>query len=478
MNKKLNLNGVHVIRHGEHNIVVDAESGSLHLFDEASVKALEEIEHAGGLLEVARRSSRIGEEVWDEIAVLIEGGLLYAPNPGMVEQRIPAGIKSLCLNIAHDCNLVCSYCFASQGDFGGGRSVMSPEIGRQAVDFLILNSGERELLELDFFGGEPLMGWETVRSVVAYALEQGPRQGKRFKFSLTTNGVLLTDEVIAFLLEHQVSVVLSLDGRKDINDRMRPFEGGASSYDRIVPRFLTLARATDDYVIRGTYTRHNLDFSRDVEHFLDLGFRHISVEPVVCSETQAYGLRKEDVPRIRQEYERLADVWLEHRRNGDPFDYFHFNVNIDGGPCIYKRVAACGAGFEYLAVTPQGELYPCHQFVGQDDTRMGTVHDGLTEGALTESFRSCHVFSKSECNVCWAKYYCSGGCHANNQEFNGTISRPYDLGCTLHKTRLELALYVQVQSKLEGLTAVRGKNDQFRGADTQIYDKILTIMKK
>ena len=348
------------------------------------------------------------------------------------------------------CNLRCGYCFAGSGNFGGDRSVMSAEVGRQAIDFLIAHSGARINSEIDFFGGEPLLNFSVVKEIVAYGKQQAALQGKKFKFTLTTNAVLLDESVIAYLNENNISVVLSLDGRPQVHDRMRPDCGGGGSYAQVRPRISRLveSRNNEGYYVRGTYTKLNPDFDADVLHMADLGYRQLSVEPVVGN-GEDYAFTAEDLPALYAAYDRLTEAYLSRKREGRPFNFFHFNVDINHGPCVAKRLSGCGAGHEYFAVTPAGDLYPCHQFVGREEFKMGDVWQGMVKKDLSLKFRRNHIFNKEECSGCWARYYCSGGCHANAQAFHNDITKPYQLGCELQKYRLECALYIQVKQALD-----------------------------
>jgi uncharacterized protein len=348
--------------------------------------------------------------------------------------------------VAHDCNLRCAYCFASTGDFQGGRELMPLEVAKAAVDFLIRASKHRRQLEIDFFGGEPLLNWDVVRETVLYAKQEAEKHGKVFRFTITTNGLGLNQEIEDFINEHMYNVVLSLDGRKEVNDHLRYTVGRRGSvYDTVVPKYqrLVQGRGSKSYYVRGTFTAHNLDFSADVAHLSDLGFEQISVEPVVTSEAEEWALGEEHVPRILEEYERLADLYLERRDSGQPFNFFHFNVELKKGPCLYKRLSGCGAGYEYLAVTPKGELFPCHQFVGQEDYVLGSVWEGITNHDLPLQFKDAHVLNNPICRECWAKYYCSGGCPKNNVEVAGDFQGVDELSCILEKKRLECAFYIQ-----------------------------------
>ena len=354
-------------------------------------------------------------------------------------------VKALCLHIAHDCNLACKYCFAEEGEYHGRRALMSLEVGKKALDFLIEHSGNRRNLEVDFFGGEPLMNWQVVKDLVVYGRELEKQYDKHFRFTVTTNGVLLNDEIQEFINQEMDNVVLSLDGRKEVNDRMRPFRNGAGSYDLIVPKFQKLAesRNQEKYYIRGTFTRNNLDFSKDILHFADLGFTQISIEPVVGEDTDPYAIQEADLPQIFAEYDKLAKIMVERKRAGQGFQFFHFMIDLEGGPCVAKRLSGCGSGTEYLAVTPWGDLYPCHQFVGDEKFRMGTVEEGILRPEIAEDFRSCSVYSKEECRHCFARFYCSGGCMANAYKFKGSLHETYPVGCEMERKRVECAIMIQ-----------------------------------
>ncbi len=444
---KLYIEGIHIIEKMGINIVLDIESNSTHVFDTESLEVLKKIiENEGDISSLVLDADQ--NEILAELLSLKEQGMLFTVPIGEIPPMNFQGVKSICLNVAHDCNLACAYCFASQGDFGGKPCLMSLETGRKAVDFLIQNSGTRKLLEMDFFGGEPLMAMDTVKEVVRYGHEQAAKHGKFFKFSLTTNGVLLDEETRNYIVDNKISLVLSLDGRKDVNDRVRYTKNHKPSYDLIVPSYLELAKKTTDYVVRGTYTKHNLDFTEDIKSFEALGFEHLSIEPVVCSEDTDFTLEETDLPRIRKEYEQLAAYYLERYKAGHPIDFFHFNVDLSAGPCIYKRISACGAGFDYLAITPEGDIYPCHQFVGQEEFKMGNLDQGIVDLECSKNFQKTNIFTKEACQNCWAKYFCSGGCHANAQEFNKDINKPYKLGCEIQKIRLEMAIFVQVMVSL------------------------------
>ena len=448
------------------NIVVDVNGGAVHVVDEITFDVLDyyELDDAE---KIAKKLPKYTldeiKETFDEIKNLVEDGLLYSPDNYLdidaFKNREPV-VKAMCLHIAHDCNLKCKYCFASQGDFGGAKSIMSFEVGKKALEYLVDNSGSRKNLEVDFFGGEPLMNFEVVKQLVEYGNELAKEKGKNFRFTITTNGVLLDDEIIDYVNEHMHNVVLSLDGRKSINDDMRPTLNDKGSYDIIVPKFQKLIEKRKDkyYYVRGTFTRDNMDFSKDVLHFKDLGFDLTSVEPVVGDESNPYALREEDLPKILDEYEKLAVEYSKMRVNNEPFRFFHFMVDLSQGPCVIKRMTGCGAGNEYLAITPEGDIYPCHQFVGQEEFKMGNVMADKVElpKEMQETFKEAHIYAKDECSKCWAKFYCSGGCHANAFNFNNDILKPYDLGCQMQKKRLECALMVEAsvmmkQDELEPL---------------------------
>jgi len=353
--------------------------------------------------------------------------------------------KALCLHIAHDCNLACKYCFAEEGEYHGRRAFMSFEVGKAALDFLVENSGSRKNLEVDFFGGEPTMNWEVVKQLTAYGRSIEKKHNKRFRFTLTTNGVLLNDEIANFANKEMSNVVLSIDGRKKTHDFMRPFRNGAGSYDLIVPKYVKLANQRNqmDYYVRGTFTAYNKDFSKDVLHLADLGFKQISAEPVVCENKEDYALHEEDLPQLFEEYDKLAREMVKRHKEGNGFNFFHFMLDLSGGPCVAKRLVGCGSGTEYLAVTPWGDIYPCHQFVGQEEFIMGTVFEGITHPEITERFKVCNVYAKPNCQNCFAKYYCSGGCAANAYNFTGDLNGQYKIGCELEKKRVECSIMLK-----------------------------------
>lgn len=354
-------------------------------------------------------------------------------------------VKALCLHIAHDCNLACQYCFAGEGEYQGDRALMSYEVGKKALDFLIQNSGSRTNLEVDFFGGEPLMNFQVVKDLVKYGREQEKLHNKNFRFTLTTNGVLLNDDVMEFANKEMSNVVLSIDGRKEVHDFMRPSRNGKGSYDLILPKFKKLAESRNqtNYYVRGTFTHNNLDFSEDVKHLAELGFKQISVEPVVSLPEEPYAIKEEDIPFICEQYDKLAQYMIEKKKEGKAFNFFHFMIDLAGGPCVAKRLSGCGSGTEYLAVTPWGDLYPCHQFVGETEFLMGNVFDGITRTDIRDEFKCCNIYAKEKCKECFARYYCSGGCAANSYKFHGKINDAYDVGCELQRKRVECAIMLK-----------------------------------
>lgn len=388
-------------------------------------------------------------EAVEEILELRDAGMLFTED--IYEKYIAdfgereTVVKALCLHIAHDCNLACQYCFAEEGEYHGRRALMSFEVGKKALDFLVANSGNRVNLEVDFFGGEPLLNWDVVKRLVEYGRSIEKEHHKKFRFTLTTNGVLLNDDILEFVNREMGNIVLSIDGRKEVNDRMRPHRGGQGSYEEIVPKFRKVAESREqmNYYVRGTYTRYNPDFAEDVKHLADLGFEQISVEPVVAGPADDYALREEDVPALLAEYDKLALEYLKRRKEGKAFNFFHFMIDLEGGPCVAKRLSGCGSGNEYLAVTPWGDFYPCHQFVGNEEFLMGNVEDGITRPDIRDNFKNCNVYTKEKCRDCFAKFYCSGGCAANSYQFHGNIHDVYDLGCQLQRKRIECAIMIK-----------------------------------
>ena len=395
-------------------------------------------------------------ECYDQVTELKDQGRLFtpdtfAPMAGQLKQKTAGVVKALCLHVAHTCNLNCSYCFASQGKYHGERAIMSFEVGKQALDFLVANSGTRKNLEVDFFGGEPLMNFDVVKRLVAYARSIEKEHNKNFRFTLTTNGVLIDDDVIDFANRECSNVVLSLDGRKEVHDRFRVDYAGNGSWEKIVPKFqkLVAARGGKNYYMRGTFTHLNPDFLKDIQVMLDLGFNELSMEPVVCAADDPMALTEEDKPIVLEQYEKLAELMLQRRREGRPFTFYHYMIDLTGGPCIYKRISGCGSGTEYMAVTPWGDLYPCHQFVGEEKFRLGNVWDGVTNTAVQEDFASCNVYARPECNDCWARLYCSGGCAANAYHATGSVRGVYKYGCDLFRKRMECAIMLEAAKALE-----------------------------
>ncbi|MGN0536905.1 MAG: thioether cross-link-forming SCIFF peptide maturase [Acutalibacteraceae bacterium] len=448
---------IHKYKLNGYNICLDVHSGAVHLLDDASYDLLDCFEESQTIPSELPQNVRealcgkySAEELTDayaELRTLYEDGMLFSSDDyeQFSNMMTKAPIKALCLNIAHDCNLRCKYCFASTGEYGKGRCLMPIEVGKKAIDFLIENSGTRHNLELDFFGGEPLMNFELVKEVVAYARSKEKQYNKNFRFTITTNGMLLTDDKIDFINREMSNCVLSLDGRKEVNDRLRVTASGHGSYDIIVPKFqkLVASRGDKDYYVRGTFTRFNEDFTEDVKHIRSLGFDQISVEPVVSDPLLDYSIKYEDLPRVFEEYERLANTLIEDRKNGDFYNFFHFMIDLNQGPCAIKRLRGCGCGNEYVCITPSGDIYPCHQFDGNDDFLMGNIMDGTFDSAMKERFAKANVYSKSNCKDCWAKFYCSGGCNANNYQYQGDILKSHTLSCELQKKRLECAIMMK-----------------------------------
>ncbi len=444
---------VHQYKNNGYNIVLDVNSGAIHVVDDVTydVIALWEDHTREEIVEQLRSDYAEADitEAMEEVAELEKDEALFTKDEYedyIIDfKKRPTVVKALCLHIAHDCNLACRYCFAEEGEYHGRRALMSYEVGKAALDFLIANSGSRRNLEVDFFGGEPTLNFQVVKDLVAYGREQEKLHDKNFRFTLTTNGVLLNDEIMEFANKEMANVVLSIDGRKEVNDRMRPFRNGSGSYDLIVPKFrkFTDSRKQTNYYVRGTFTHNNLDFSQDVLHLADLGFKQISVEPVVAQETDDYAIREEDLPQLFEEYDKLAAEMVKRHKHGDDFNFFHFMIDLEGGPCVAKRLSGCGSGTEYLAVTPWGDLYPCHQFVGNEKFLMGNVTDGVTNTAIRDEFKSCNVYAKEKCRNCFARFYCSGGCAANSYNFHGDIHNAYDIGCALQKKRVECAIMIK-----------------------------------
>ena len=452
---------VHQYKLNGYDIVLDTASGSVHLVDDVAYDIIEMYKSRTPDEICAAVCAKYPEvtredvlECLDDIAALEAAHKLFTPDDyeelaGEYKERSKV-IKALCLHVAHTCNLNCSYCFASQGKYHGERALMSFEVGRRALDFLVENSGTRRNLEVDFFGGEPLMNWQVVKDLVAYARSIEKDAGKNFRFTLTTNGVLLDDEVTEFCNREMHNVVLSLDGRKEVNDRFRVDVAGNGSYERIVPNFqrFVAARGDKSYYMRGTYTHYNPDFTNDLFHMADLGFTELSMEPVVCAPGDPCALTEEDFPVLCEQYELLAKEMLRRRREGRPITFYHYMIDLKHGPCIYKRVSGCGSGTEYMAVTPWGELFPCHQFVGDPKYSLGNIWDGVTNTAAQDEFRHCNAYSRPDCKDCWARLYCSGGCAANSYHATGSIGGVYEYGCRLFKKRIECAIMLQAAMEL------------------------------
>ena len=457
---------IHQYINNGYHIVLDVNSGSVHVVDPVVYDAVQlvsqripEMEAPAALPSDVKEEVRVClkdryslediEEALEEIGQLIEAEQLLTKDiyrDFVVDfKKRKTVVKALCLHIAHDCNLACRYCFAEEGEYHGRRALMSYEVGKKALDFLIANSGNREHLEVDFFGGEPLMNWDVVKRLVEYGRSQEEAHHKKFRFTLTTNGVLLNDEVMEFCNREMSNVVLSLDGRKDVNDKMRPFRNGSGSYDLIVPKFQKFAdsRKQMNYYVRGTFTRNNLDFADDVLHYADLGFEQMSMEPVVADPSEDYAIKEEDIPAILKEYDRLALEYIKRKKEGRGFNFFLFMLDLKAGPCVAKRMAGCGSGTEYLAVTPWGDLYPCHQFVGNEKFLMGNVDTGVVNTDIRDEFKTCNVYAKPGCKDCFARFYCSGGCSANAYNFSGSINGAYDIGCEMQKKRIECAIMIK-----------------------------------
>ena len=448
---------VHQYKLNGYNIILDTASGSVHAVDEVAYDIIEMYKTSSEAEIISAITAKYADvtkddvlECIDDVKALEDAGKLYSKDEyeelACNYKNNSKVIKALCLHVAHTCNLNCSYCFASQGKYQGDRAIMSYEVGKRAFDFLIENSGSRRNLEVDFFGGEPLMNWDVVKKLVAYARSIEKEHNKNFRFTLTTNGLLIDDEVIDFLNKEMSNVVLSLDGRRDVHDLFRKDYAGNGSYDKIVPKFKKLveARQGKDYYVRGTFTHNNVDFTNDIFHMADLGFTELSMEPVVCAPTDPCALTPEDMPKIFEQYEILAKEMLKRKKEGRPFTFYHYMLDLKNGPCIYKRITGCGSGTEYMAVTPWGELFPCHQFVGDPKYSLGNIYDGVTNVEIQEGFRSCNAYARPECADCWARLYCSGGCAANSYHATGSINGIYEYGCELFKKRIECAVMMQV----------------------------------
>ncbi len=456
---------IHQYKLGGYNIVLDICSGGVHVVDEVAYEIISVFEGKSKEEVVALMEEKFSSrkdittndilECYEQVEGLKQSGKLFAPDTfkpmaNSLKEKTAGVVKALCLHIAHTCNLNCSYCFASQGKYHGERAIMSYEVGKRALDFLVENSGTRKNLEVDFFGGEPLMNFDVVKQLVAYARSIEKAKGKNFRFTLTTNGILVDDDVIDWANRECSNVVLSLDGRKEIHDRYRVDYAGNGSWDKIVPKFQKFveARGGKNYYMRGTFTHNNPDFLKDVQQMLDLGFRELSMEPVVCAPDEPSALTEDDLSVVMQQYEALAELMLEHDKKKDPFTFYHYMIDLTGGPCIYKRISGCGSGTEYMAVTPWGDLYPCHQFVGDEKFKLGDIYTGVTNTDIQKQFAACNVYAHPECNDCWARLYCSGGCAANAYHSTGSVTGVYEDGCKLFRKRMECAIMVAIARAL------------------------------
>lgn len=442
-------------------ILLDTNSGGVHVIDDVTFDLLDhaeppfEKECPKNVMDILKENYTEEEikEAYADILELYDNKLLYSDDVygDYSKTVVESPIKAMCLHISHDCNLRCKYCFASTGDFGKGRKLMPFEVGKAAIDFLLEKSVGRENLEVDFFGGEPLMNFDVVKQIVEYARSKEEEYHKNFRFTITTNGMLLDDDTIDYINKEMYNVVLSIDGRKEVNDRMRVRVDGSGCYDRILPKFKKLVdgRGDKEYYVRGTYTKYNLDFSEDVMHLYEAGFDEISVEPVIESPEEAYAITEEDLDQIYAEYDKLVDRIGAIRKSGKHINFFHFMIDLDQGPCVIKRLRGCGSGNEYVSITPDGDIYPCHQFVGHDEYKMGNIEEGTFNNDIKKEFAGCHVYSKPACQECWARFYCSGGCNANNFVFNGDIHKAYELSCKIQRKRIECAILMKVLEQLE-----------------------------
>lgn len=458
---------IHSYKMKGYNIIIDQNSGCVHSVDEVAYDIINMFEtepkekiKAFILDKYSKRDDVTPEDIdlcFEDIEALIKDGRIFAKdafeNSALDFKKRQGVLKAICLHVAHDCNLACKYCFAGKGEYDGPKGLMSFETGKRALDFLVEKSGTRKNLEVDFFGGEPLLNWEVCKKLVEYGRSIEKEHGKNFRFTLTTNGVLVNDEVIDFCNREMGNVVLSLDGRKETHDRLRTTCNGKGSYDLIVDKFKKFANARNqaDYYMRGTYTHYNTDFSKDIIHMADLGFKELSIEPVVSDPTEPYALKENDLPILKEQYEILADEMLRRYRNGNGFTFYHYMIDLNSGPCIVKRISGCGVGTEYMAVTPSGELYPCHQFVGDEKFLLGDIWKGVTNTAILDEFKGCNVYSHPECKDCFAKLYCSGGCAANAYHTTGSVNGIYEFGCELHRKRIECAIMLKVAEAEENL---------------------------
>ncbi len=455
---------IHQFKQCGHNIVLDICSGAVHVVDDIAydiISLFSDNSKDHIVKTIKAKYNHVAEkeilDCYDQINDIAKDGKLFSEDTfeGMattLKDKTAGVIKALCIHIAHTCNLNCEYCFASQGKYHGERAIMSFEVGKRALDFLVENSGSRRNLEVDFFGGEPLMNFEVVKQMVAYARSIEKEKGKNFRFTLTTNGLLIDDDVIEFANKEMSNVVLSLDGRKEIHDRFRVDYNGKGSFDKIVPKFqkLVKARNNKNYYMRGTFTHANPDFLEDIKEMLSLGFTELSMEPVVCAAGDPSELTLDDLPIVMEQYEKLVELMLQKDKEGAPFTFYHYMIDLNDGPCIYKRISGCGSGTEYMAVTPWGDLYPCHQFVGEEKFKLGDIWNGVENTAVQNEFKSCNVYAREECRTCWARLYCSGGCAANAYHSTGSVTGVYKYGCELFKKRMECAIAVAVSRQLGG----------------------------
>ncbi|MDD6490215.1 MAG: thioether cross-link-forming SCIFF peptide maturase [Clostridia bacterium] len=461
---------IHKYKLGGYNICLDVHSGAVHVLDDIAYDILDYCDENMSEQPPEKMYTELTSkydkddltETYQALYELYQNGQLFSPDDyeQFADMMTKAPIKSMCINISHDCNLRCEYCFAAKGDFGQGRCLMSFETAKKAIDFIIANSGTRHNLEVDFFGGEPLMNFDVVKKTVEYARSIEKQHNKNFRFTITTNGLLLDDEKIDYINKEMSNVVLSLDGRKEVNDRLRVTPNGKGSYDTIVPKYqkLVASRGDKDYYVRGTFTKYNLDFTNDVMQMKNLGFEQLSIEPVVSDPNLNYSIKNEDLPAVFNEYEHLADTIIESRRKGDYFNFFHFMIDLNQGPCAIKRLRGCGCGNEYVAVTPQGDIYPCHQFVGHEEYKMGNLNDGTFNNDMKLMFAKANVYSKENCKNCWAKFYCSGGCNANNFQYEGNILKSHKTSCELEKKRLECA--IMIKAALADMPSENSKCDE------------------
>lgn len=446
---------IHKFIQDNERYVIDVNSGVVHAIDELVFDLLDDngLKDKNELLDLYKNKYNTSdiEEAYGELEQLISEGLLYTEDlyeDIAMNDKSKSFIKALCLNVVHDCNLKCKYCFADEGEYKGCRKIITPEVGKKSIDYVIANSGPRRNIEIDLFGGEPLMAFDTIKEIVAYGREQEKKHNKVIRFTMTTNATLLNDEIMEYIDKEMGNIVLSIDGRKSVNDHVRVRVDGSGSYDRILPKIKTMVERRDkskQYYVRGTFTRANTDFYEDVKHLADLGFEEISIEPVVLPDEHELSLRKQDLPVIFEQYDKLYNDLLRRHEEGKPIKFYHFNIDLQGGPCVYKRISGCGAGHEYVAITPDGDIYPCHQFVGNEDFKMGTVFEGDIDMEISDTFKKGHIYNKPVCRDCWARFYCSGGCQANNYNFNKDIHVPYELGCEMQKKRVECSIALKTK---------------------------------